>query len=249
MDKKLGFAVGLLLGVIVIVALAMLLSPSLSEQEAFNKTLAVSGNGIVKVTPNEAHVMIAVVSEAVTAQEAAAMNSANMTNIFAELEAAGIADVETRQYSITPIYTWIEEETLRGKEQKSVIVGYRATNVIEAVCMPDDAGAAIDAAIHGGSNRIDSISFQLSEALQESAYSDALRTAVNNAKSKADVVADSMGIGRIYPIDISVEEFYSPVVRYLEASEAVPAPVAAPSTPITPSEVEVNARVHIVYGF
>jgi uncharacterized protein YggE len=247
MEKKLGFAVGLLLGVIVIVALAMLLSPSLSEQEAFNKTLAVSGNGVVKVTPDEAHVMIAVVSEAVTAQEAAAMNSANMTNIFAELKAAGITEVKTRQYSITPIYTWIEEETLRGKEQKSVIVGYRATNVIEAVTKPDDAGTAIDAAIRGGSNRIDSISFQLSEALQESAYSDALRKAVNNAESKADVVADSMGIGRIYPIEISVEEFFSPVVRYLEVSEAAPAPV--PATPITPSEVEVNARVRIVYGF
>ena len=247
MEKKLGFAVGLLLGAVVIVALALLLSPSLSEQKAFNKTIAVSGNGVVKATPDEAHVMIAVVSEAVTAQEAATMNSANMTNIFAELEAAGIADVETRQYSITPIYTWIEEETLRGKEQKGVIVGYRATNVIEAVCMPDDAGTAIDAAVRGGSNRIDSISFQLSEALQESAYSDALRTAVNNAESKADVVADSMGIARIYPIEISVEEFYSPVVRFLEASEA--APVPAPSTPITPSEVEVNARVRIVYGF
>jgi uncharacterized protein YggE len=247
MDKKLGFAVGLLLGVIVIVALAMLLSPSLSEQEAFNKTLAVSGNGVVKVTPDEAHVMIAVVSEAVTAQEAAAMNSGNMTNIFAELKAAGITDVETRQYSITPIYTWIEEETLRGKEQKSVIVGYRATNVIEAVTKPDNAGTAIDAAIRGGSNRIDSISFQLSETLQESAYSDALRKAVNNAESKADVVADSMGIGRISPIEISVEEFFSPVVRFLEVPEAAPA--AAPATPITPSEVEVNARVRIVYGF
>jgi uncharacterized protein YggE len=27
------------------------------------------------------------------------------------------------------------------------------------------------------------------------------------------------------------------------------APAAAPATPITPSEVEVNARVRIVYGF
>jgi uncharacterized protein YggE len=249
MDKKLGFAAGLLLGVIVLVALALLLSPSLSEQEAFNKTITVNGNGVVKATPDEAHVLIAVVSEALTAQEAAAMNSANMTSISAELKAAGITDVKTRQYSITPIYTWIEEETLRGKEQKSVIVGYRATNVIEAVSKPDDAGKAIDAAIRGGSNRIDSISFQLSEALQESAYSDALRKAVNNAESNADVVADSLGIARIYPLEISVEEFFSPVVRYLEVSEAAPAPAIAPTTPITPSEVEVNARVRIVYGF
>jgi uncharacterized protein YggE len=248
MNKKLGFAAGLLLGVIAIVTLALLLSPSVSEQEAFNKTIGVSGSGIVKTTPDEAHVLVAVVSEALTAKDAAAINSANMTAIFTELKKAGFSDVKTLQYSITPIYTWIEEETLKGREQKSVIVGYRATNMIEVVCMPDDAGTAIDAAIRGGANRIDSISFQLSESLQELAYSNALRKAVNNAGSKADVVAENMGITRIYPVEISVEDYYYPVYRISAPAEAtVPAPI--PATPITPSEVEVTARVRIVYAF
>jgi uncharacterized protein YggE len=248
MNKNLGFAAGLLLGVIAIVALALLLSPSVSEQEAFNKTIEVSGSGIVKTTPDEAHVLVAVVSEALTAKEAATINSANMTAIFAELKKAGFSDVKTLQYSITPIYTWIEEETLKGREQKSVIVGYRATNMIEVICMPDDAGTAIDAAIRGGANRIDSISFQLSESLQEHAYSDALRKAVNNAGSKADAVAETMRITRIYPVEISVEDYYYPVYRISAPAEAtVPAPT--PATPITPSEVEVTARVRIVYAF
>lgn len=247
MNKKLVFAAGLLLGMIFIVAFALLLSPSVSEQEAFNKTIEVSGNGIVKTTPDEAHVLIAVVSEAVTAKEAAAINSANMTTIFTELKKVGFSDVKTLQYSITPIYTSIEEETLRGREQKSVIVGYRATNMIEVVCMPDGAGTAIDAAIRGGANRIDSIAFQLSESLQEQAYNEALRKAINNAESKADVVAENMGIARIYPVKITVEDYYYPVYRISVPTEApIPTPAA---TPITPSEVEVNARVRIIYAF
>ncbi|MBE0517451.1 MAG: SIMPL domain-containing protein [Methanophagales archaeon] len=246
MNKKIGFAAGLLLAVIVLVALALVFSPSLSEEQAFNRTIEVSGSGIVKTTPDEAHVMIAVVSEALTAQDAAAMNSENMTNVFAALKKAGISDVKTRQYSITPIYEWVEEVTLEGKKQKSVIVGYRATNLIEVVSKPEDAGKAIDAAVSGGANRIDSISFQLSEALQEKAYSDALRKAVNNAQSKADVVAGEMGIVSIYPVKISVEDFYLPVYRITAPMEAAPMP--AP-TPITPSEVEVSASVRIVYAF
>ncbi|MDI6884868.1 MAG: SIMPL domain-containing protein [archaeon] len=247
MNKKIGFAAGLLLAVIALVALALVFSPSLSEEQAFNRTIEVSGNGIVKTTPDEAHVMIAVVSEASTAKDAAAMNSRNMTNVFDALKKAGIGDVKTRQYSITPIYEWVEEVTLEGKKQKSVIVGYRATNLIEVVSKPEDAGKAIDAAVKGGANRIDSITFQLSETLRETAYSDALRKAVNNAQSKADVVAGEMGIVSIYPVKISVEDYYPyPIVRIAAPMEA--APVPAP-TPITPSEVEVSASVRIVYAF
>ncbi len=249
MKKNVIFAAGLLLGMVLIVALAVVLSPSVSEQDAYNKTIEVRGSGLVKATPDEARVLIAVVSEAKTAQEAAAINSANMTTIFAELKRAGFSDVKTLQYSIIPIYTWIEEETLNGREQKSVIVGYRATNMIEVVCIPDDAGTAIDAAIRGGANRIDSISFQLSESLQELAYSDALRKAVNNAGSKADVVAETMGITRIYPVEISVEDYYYPVYRISVSAEAGGVPAPTPATPITPSEVEVTARVRIVYAF
>lgn len=249
MNKKIGFAAGLLLGAIIVVALAMFFSPSLSEQQAFNKTIEARGSGIVKTAPDEARVLIAVVSEALTAKDAAAMNSANMTNIFAELKEAGMTDVKTRQYSLTPIYKWVEEETLTGKEQKSVIVGYRATNLIEVVCAPEDAGTAIDAAVTGGANRIDSISFQLSEALQEQAYSDALSKAVKNARSKADVVAESMGIASIYPVKVTVDDYYYPITVREAISVPVPVPAAEVPTPISPSEVEVNARVIIVYAF
>ncbi|HID20626.1 MAG TPA: DUF541 domain-containing protein [Methanophagales archaeon] len=248
MNKKIGFAAGILLGVIAVIVLTTFFTPSLSEQQAFNKTIVVSGSGVVKTTPDEAHIMIAVVSEALTAKDAAAMNSENMTNIFDELKKAGIADVKTRQYSITPIYKWVEEETLKGKEQKSVIVGYRATNLVEVVCTPEDAGKAIDAAVKGGANRIDSITFQLSEALRENAYSDALRKAVKNARNKADIVAGEMGIESIYPVKISVEDYYPPIVRIPVAVEAIPVPTPAP-TLITPSEVEVSAIVRIVYAF
>ena len=247
MKKSVLFAAGLLLGMVLLVALAVFFSPSVSEQEAYNKTIEVSGSGLVKVTPDEARVLIAVVSEAKTAQEAAALNSANMTRIFEELEDADIADVKTLQYAITPIYTWIEVETPRGKEQKSEIIGYRATNMIEAVCAPDDAGTAIDAAVRGGANRIDSITFQLTESLRERMYTEALSKAVSNARSKADVVADSMGIDRISPVRIVVSDYYYPVV----VRDALPAasPEAGVATPITPSEVEVRAQVSVVYAF
>jgi len=61
------------------------------------------------------------------------------------------------------------------------------------------------------------------------------------------VVAASMGIATIQPVRISIEDYYYypiPVAKY-----AAEAGGAAYSTPITPSEVEVTARVHLVYSF
>ncbi len=193
--------------------------------------------------------MIAVVSEALTAKDAARMNSENVTNVFNALRRAGIEDVKTRHYSITPIYEWVEEVTLEGIRHKSVIVGYRATNLIEVVSKPEDAGKAIDAAVKGGANRIDSISFQLSETLRETAYSDALRKAVKNAQSKADVVAGEIGVVGMYPVKISVEDYYPFYPIYWFPDPMLDAPMPAPPTPIIPSEVEVGARVRIVYAF
>ena len=246
MSKKISFAAGIILGAIIIVALAVVFTPTISEQQAFNKTIEVNGNAVVKVTPDEAHIMVAVVSEAVTAKDAAAMNAENMTSVFNELNKAGITDVKTRQFSLTPIYKWIEEETLRGKEQKSVIVGYRATNLIEVVAAPEEAGKSIDAAIKGGANRIDSISFALSETLQEEVYSDALRKAVRDGQNKADVVARELGIVKYYPVTISVMDY--PIIS-ISAPRAVPAVSEEVPTPITPSEVEITANVRIVYAF
>jgi hypothetical protein len=246
MNKKIGFTAFLLS----LLALVVLASSTPSEQQSFNKTIEVSGTGVVKATPDEARIMIAVVSEALTAKEAAEINSENMTNVFDELNKSGIADVKTRHYSITPIYKWVEEETLKGKERKSVIVGYRVTNLIEVVCKPANAGKAIDAAIKGGANRIDSISFQLSEELREKAYSEALRKAISNAKNKASIVAEEMGIASIYPVKISVEEHYWRYTYPVKYPVPIPPPLpeTAP-TPITPSEVEVRAGVRIVYAF
>jgi len=63
------------------------------------------------------------------------------------------------------------------------------------------------------------------------------------------VVAETMGITRIYPVEISVEDYYYPVYRVSVSAEAGGVPAPTPATPITPSEVEVTARVRIVYAF
>ncbi len=242
--KHFEIAIGFVLGIITIFALVAFVQPSASQQ-AFNKTIEVTGSGTVKVVPNEACVVIAVETEAKTASEATQSNAEKMGSVYAELKKiVDESSIKTRSYSLQPIYEWVEESTTMGKKQRKGIVGYRAVNKIEVICEPDKAGDVVDAAIMGGANRIISITFRISEEQREKAYSEALKKAIGDAKVKADVIASEMGLKSYYPVRVIVGEVYHPMpmpVPYMEERVA--------KTPVVPSEVKVGAKVRIVYVF
>jgi len=244
--NRFGIATGFVLGIIAIFALVALAQPSESQQ-AFNKTIEVTGSGVVKAVPDEACVLIAVETEAKTASEASQLNAEKMNNVYVELKKIVDEDsIKTRSYSLQPIYEWVEESTTMGKKQRREIVGYRAVNMIEVICKPEKAGDVVDAAIMGGANRISSISFRLSEEQREKVYSEALKKALRDARIKVDVITSEMGIGDCYPVKITVGRTYYP--------PPVPMPIpyreeVTVKTPVTPSEIEVRAEVRIVYAF
>ncbi|AEA47802.1 SIMPL domain-containing protein [Archaeoglobus veneficus] len=222
-------------------------SQSIATSQNFNKTISVTGTGVVKAEPDEAHVAISVVTEAKNASKAAELNAERMNAVFKEImSVVGEEAIKTRSYSIEPIYEWVEESDGIIKKQRSEIVGYRVSNTVEVTCNPSKAGSVIDAAVRGGANRIVSIYFQLSEERRSELYKEALKKAVRSASEKVEAVAEEMSVDSYYPVRISIGDVYYPsVVPYpvkAEVMEAVP-------TPIAPSEVEVRASVHIVYAF
>jgi len=256
MSKKIKFLTGISFILIIIIALAIFSNPitSFSEPQSFNETITVNGIGSIETSPDEVRIRISVVSELETATDAAEMNSINMTAVFLELRKIGIDDVETKHYSITPIYRWVEIQDDNNRERigkDRVLIGYRAINIIEVVCNPENAGIAIDAAIRGGANRIDSISFQLSDSLRGEIYNDALTKAVNNAKNKAETVAKAIGITEIHPIEIIVMDDYRWDFHDMRHPSFAMSPMveAEFDTPIIPSDVKVLANVKIVYAF
>jgi uncharacterized protein YggE len=137
-------------------------SMSYQVQQTFDKTIEVTGSGTVKAAPSEAHVIVAVETEAKTAGKASQSNAEKMNSVYAELrKVVDEKSIKTKSYSLQPIYEWIEESGII-KKQRREIVGYRATNTIEIVCKPEKAGNVVDAAITGGANRIKRVGINLS---------------------------------------------------------------------------------------
>jgi|GEM_PF-902388 hypothetical protein len=218
-----------------------------------NGTIEVGGFGKVSVEPDEGHVIVSVEVEAAKASDAASKNAEIVNKVIAKIKATGVENIKTKSYRVEPIYQWVEkpiepiesipyESSKGGVVKRSEIVGYRAYTSLEVVAHPEMVGKVIDAAMEGGANRIDSVFFTLSEDARKDAYEVALRKAVGDAKNKAEVVAEELGIENYRIAKVTVGYGYIPAPVY--EVKAVSA-----QTTIIPSEVEVSATVNLIYEF
>ncbi len=253
-SKVTGFLGGLAAFIILVLAVQNLASTG-DAVAAGNGTIAVSGFGKVSVEPDEGHVIVSVEVEAAKASDAASKNAEIVNSVIAKIKAVGVENIKTKSYRVEPVYQWVEEpiepikpaesksyESGKGVVKRSEIVGYRAYTSLEVVADPKMVGKVIDAAMDGGANRIESVFFTLSDDARKEAYETALRKAVGDARIKAEVVAEELGIENYRISKVTVGYGYIPGPVY--EAKAVSA-----QTTILPSEVEVSATVNLIYEF
>jgi uncharacterized protein YggE len=194
-------------------------------------SLTVSGTGAVKVTPNQAAFTFGVSTKAKTAVQALAANSTAMQKLIDALKAAGIASgsLQTSYVSLSPVTS----------EDEQAIVGYSVSNSVTAtIASPARAGQIVDAAVAAGANEVDGPSLTVAD--QTSLYNTALKTAIADARAKAQVLAEAAGlhVGAVASVE---ENGAGSPVNYDTAKAALPA------TPIEPGTQEITASVTVVF--
>jgi uncharacterized protein YggE len=221
--------------VLTLLTLSLALTPRLLAQEPAPALPVVVTNGqaTIMVAPDRAFVTVAAESPSKNSADAQRQNADAMTAVMAKLEQAGIQKdaIRTLSYDLQPEFDYANgRQTLRG---------YVARNSIE-VRVDDLArvGAVLDAAGSGGATSIGGIRFDLRN--REAVERDALRQAVADARARADAAA--AGAGRTIDRVLRIQEDGVPQVpRPMEMMTA--ARQGAAPTPITPSTVEIHARV------
>ncbi|HEV3334122.1 MAG TPA: SIMPL domain-containing protein [Bryobacteraceae bacterium] len=192
------------------------------------------GEAVIQVKPDQARLTIGVVTQAPTAQAAAALNAtqtqATLDKLRPALGAAG--EIRTSGYSLNPNYQYPRDGG------QPTITGYTASNSIE-VTTSDLAGLGklIDVVVAGGANRIQGVQFTVKN--EAPARAQALGEAVRQARANAEAMAAAMGLqlGSVLSLEQGSPQVVRPVVRQFAA-----AAVAKP-TPIEPDTVEVRATV------
>jgi uncharacterized protein len=203
------------------------------------RTLTVNAVGTVEREPEQGIIVLAVESEAASAQAAATANAQRMSQLNAALRRANIAErgIRTISYELRPEYA--RED--RGQAAPR-ITGYRAINMVQ-VTVEDVArlGGIIDTAIGSGANRVANIRFQLRDP--QSAHNEALATAMRNARVQAAALAEAAGEQLGPAMSIHTAGFTPPPMPMVYArAEAMDV-----ATPIEAGTLTVQASVNVVY--
>jgi uncharacterized protein YggE len=202
----------------------------------------VSGTGKVTVTPDIATLSLGIEAQAATVAEAQAQAAVVMGTVMTALAENGVAekDIQTQYFSIYQVTKWDDFK------DEQVVIGYRVTNMVTAKIRDiEQAGPIIDAvaAVGGDYTRINNISFSVDDPTPY--YKEARQKAMADAKDKAEQLAHLAGIGLGKPTYISEGTVYPPVV-YRDAGMEAMAP--APTTPISPGEIELSLTVQVAYA-
>jgi uncharacterized protein YggE len=209
-----------------------------------DKVIHVSGTGMVKTDPDRVEISLAVETENPDVKIAQQENAIRMNQVIEALKAAGLTseDMKTTGYNIYPV-TDYDGNSLWGKEAKY----YRVTNTL-LITLTDisKAGEVIDIAVKSGANRVNSVSFTLSDEKYETVRSEALIDAVEKAKADADVVSAALGVRIVSVKEVTVGQGYSPYLYSGVYSDAKGYAEAAP-TPIEADTIDVTATVSVTY--
>lgn len=226
--KRIALAAALLLAA---AALAGVLRPegaAAVDPPADTDTVTVTGSGTVNAVPDRAQVSAGVESRAPTAKGALAANAAAMRKVLDALRAKGGRDITTQTVSVSTSF-----------DDQGQPNGFVATNVASAETTLDGAGVLIDAAVDAGANTVYGPSLSRSDA--DELYRDALAKAVEDAKARAEVLAEAAGreVGRVTSMSEAVG---SELPIYGKEAMA-----ARDSTPIVSGPQETTATVSVTF--
>jgi uncharacterized protein YggE len=213
----------------------LLCSPAVFAQTPESPQVVVTGEGIVKATPNQALINIGAESRSKVSKEAQQRNAEAMTAVQQKIAAFGIPKDAIKT---TAIDLQMEFDYANGRQTPR---GYVARNTIEV--RVDDLtklGDVLDAVVASGATMIHGLRFDVKE--REQLEAAALQSAVKNAMGKATAVAS--GAGRAVDRITKIEETASMEPRPMMREYAMAARADA-QTPVAPGELEIRAHVRV----
>jgi hypothetical protein len=132
---------------------------------------------------------------------------------------------------------------------QQILIGYRVSNILSIQTDNiDSAGNIIDVAVSSGANRVDNVSFQLSDEKLQKIGDDLIADAINDATQKAEkallpLKQKIVGVKSVIVHDNMMPYYDSP----MRASFDGFAESSMKSAPIMSGEEEIRTDVSVVY--
>jgi uncharacterized protein YggE len=208
------------------------------------RTLAVTGTGMVYLAPDVAYINIGVHTEKATASDAVSANNDQTQQVVAALKNSGVdaKDIRTTNFSIYPNTQYDQQMGKPG------ITTYVVDNTVYVtVHQLDKLGDLLDATVQAGANNVNSIQFDVFD--KSSAIKQARDQAVKDAQTQAQGLASASGVtlGNVQTVT-----FYNNIPQpvtdvYGKGGGGALAAAPAASVPINTGQLTLTVTVNMTY--
>jgi len=221
----------------------------LEKYDPSEQTISVTGSATTSSEPDTLIVVLGVESESKTANESLSKNSDSLNSVISSLTNSGISevDIQTSNFRIYPLYDSIKDSN--GNYQQ-ILIGYRVSNILSIQTEKiDSAGSIIDTAVSSGANRVDNVSFQLSDDKSQKISDNLITDAIMDATQKAEkalvpLKQKIVGVKSVI-IHNNVMPYYDNPMR--ASFDGMAMESSMKSAPIMSGDEEITTTVSVVF--
>ena len=199
----------------------------------------VSGEGKIKVVPDQALIFISLETKGTNATEVKKENDIKMDAVLKYIKKANIAkeDFQTQRVSLNPNYDYEKKKH-----------NYLATQTVQ-ILLKDlfKYDALVDGLVEIGINRIDNVEFKSSKfALLQS---DARKLAIKDAKAKAEDFVSVLGqkVGKAITISDNSQNYNPQPIRYAMKTMAIASDAEESRETLATGEIEIIVNVSVSF--
>ncbi|MDD5590198.1 MAG: SIMPL domain-containing protein [Candidatus Portnoybacteria bacterium] len=203
-------------------------------------SITINGEGKIFAKPDIGQISLSVITEAKSVADAQKNNNEKMNKIIETIEATGVdeKDIKTANYNIYPKYQYTYG--------KSVLIGYEVSQTLEIkIRNLDKFGEIIAKATENGANQVGSLTFTFDDP--EKLKTEARQKAIENAREKAEALADALKVDLVRIIDFSESSSEPPVPYSYSYKEAYGVGGGGDTASIQTGQNEIIANVSITY--
>lgn len=225
----------------------LLLVPAVQAQEQASpeRTVRVSGEATVTAEPDRATVRFGIVTRAETAEPARAKNAEAAKNAMNTVRDLGIPEANMRMESLRLQPRREYNPETKTQEEK----GFEASRqIVVQLADLEQLPRLVTRVVQRGANRLEGIDYSLSD--RKAVRNEALRTAAENARDKARLLATSLDaqLGSVQQINEQEFGFHGPSPRMeMQLAKSEQADAAPEPDAYAAGEIEVSAHVQVVF--
>lgn len=236
MKNKINFFIVSIVVIGLLAACSPAAAPAAGENE---RSMSVSGTGRVTVVPDIASINIGVRSEAEAVTDALDSNTAQANAISEALQELGVAedDIQTSNFNVYPSDRY---DPMTGQVEGRYFVVENTVNV--TVRELSSLGEVLTAVVEAGANNIYGINFDVED--RDAAIAEARKLAIEDAKSKAQAIAEETGVELGEIINISVYSGSTPTIYY----DAKGGAYSEAAVPIAAGTLSITMEANLKYA-